>query len=59
MTSQEDILAGAPSGTQSAELQLIEFGRIRKATNNFSETNKLGSGGFGTVYEVILSSYMT
>ncbi|KAK4492777.1 hypothetical protein RD792_000097 [Penstemon davidsonii] len=28
-----------------------EFGKIRDATNDFSETNKLGHGGFGVVYK--------
>ncbi|KAK4479092.1 hypothetical protein RD792_014603 [Penstemon davidsonii] len=28
-----------------------EFGKIRAATNDFSEANKLGQGGFGAVYK--------
>ncbi|KAK4485157.1 hypothetical protein RD792_007770 [Penstemon davidsonii] len=28
-----------------------EFGKIRAATNDFSEANKLGQGGFGVVYK--------
>lgn len=30
----------------------IDFGTIRTATNNFSDENKLGQGGFGSVYKV-------
>ncbi|KAM5564606.1 hypothetical protein ABKV19_018935 [Rosa sericea] len=34
----------------SAEALQFEFDSIRVATNNFSEANKLGRGGFGAVY---------
>ncbi|KAJ4977192.1 hypothetical protein NE237_002298 [Protea cynaroides] len=34
-----------------SELPLIDFDTIKIATNNFSDTNKLGRGGFGTVYQ--------
>ncbi|KAI3885945.1 hypothetical protein MKW92_007784 [Papaver armeniacum] len=37
---------------QSAELLLSNFNIISAATNNFSEDNKLGEGGFGPVYKV-------
>ncbi|XP_071730179.1 G-type lectin S-receptor-like serine/threonine-protein kinase At4g27290 [Rutidosis leptorrhynchoides] len=33
------------------ELPLIDFSILRKATDNFSENNKLGEGGFGPVYK--------
>lgn len=32
--------------------QLMEFGVIFEATNHFSESNKVGQGGFGPVYKV-------
>ncbi|XP_028798400.1 receptor-like serine/threonine-protein kinase SD1-8 [Neltuma alba] len=32
------------------ELPLFDFNTISMATNNFSEENKLGEGGFGSVY---------
>ena len=32
---------------------LYSFAIIKAATNNFSENNKLGDGGFGVVYKVI------
>lgn len=32
----------------------FDFGTLRTATGNFSEENKLGQGGFGPVYSVIL-----
>lgn len=29
-----------------------DFGKIRDATNDFADPNKLGEGGFGAVYHV-------
>ena len=34
------------------KLPLINFGCIAVATNNFSDSHKLGQGGFGKVYKV-------
>lgn len=34
------------------ELPLINFESIVVATNNFSDSHKLGQGGFGKVYKV-------
>lgn len=34
------------------ELPLFNFNCVVIATNNFSEENKLGEGGFGRVYKV-------
>jgi len=35
-----------------AELPFFNFSCMSSATNNFSEENKLGQGGFGPVYKV-------
>ena len=32
--------------------RLYTFERLRNATSNFQDTNKLGEGGFGPVYKV-------
>jgi len=36
-----------------AELPFFSFSCMSAATNNFSQENKLGQGGFGPVYKVI------
>ena len=38
---------------RSMESLQFNYSTIRIATNNFSEENKLGQGGFGDVYKVI------
>ncbi|XP_060670231.1 cysteine-rich receptor-like protein kinase 10 [Ziziphus jujuba] len=50
-----------PSSKDVEEISIQEslqfdFGTIRVATNNFSEANKLGQGGFGPVYRGKLSN---
>lgn len=40
---------------KSIESLQFDFSIIRAATNNFSDVNKLGRGGFGPVYKGILS----
>ena len=35
-------------------LPLIDLGTIKHATNNFCSENKLGEGGFGVVYKVMI-----
>lgn len=37
---------------KSVESLQYDLDTIRAATNNFSEANKLGQGGFGVVYKV-------
>ncbi|KAH7545810.1 hypothetical protein FEM48_Zijuj01G0133300 [Ziziphus jujuba var. spinosa] len=41
----------------SEELQFVDLSTIQVATDNFADSNKLGQGGFGTVYKVITSFF--
>ena len=40
------------SKTENSELPLMEYKAVVIATDNFSDSNKLGKGGFGFVYKV-------
>jgi hypothetical protein len=39
-------------GKNDMELLIFDLAAIANATNNFSNNNKLGEGGFGPVYKV-------
>ena len=55
--SNPDVLTGstceAVDEISSTESLHFHFPTIRVATDNFSDANKLGQGGFGVVYKVI------
>lgn len=42
----------------AAECLQFNFGTIRVATNDFSDENKLGQGGFSAVYRVMKPRYI-
>lgn len=42
-----------------ADLPFLKLSTILKATDNFSVSNKLGQGGFGPVYKVVYTPYLT
>lgn len=39
---------------EDLELSILDFDTISAATDRFSIANKIGEGGFGTVYKVII-----
>lgn len=45
--------SGGGGGGDDLELSLIVFDEVAAATDDFSEDNKLGEGGFGPVYKVM------
>ncbi|KAM7267000.1 hypothetical protein ACFE04_009166 [Oxalis oulophora] len=44
------------SGESEQELPQLSFVCLASATDNFSQMNKLGEGGFGAVYKVLFST---
>lgn len=43
------------NGRKGSDLMVFSFATIVTATNDFASENKLGEGGFGPVYKVLLS----
>ncbi|KNA09670.1 hypothetical protein SOVF_151380 [Spinacia oleracea] len=44
--------------TEGVDVPFYSWGSILSATNNFADTNKLGTGGFGSVYMIAIKSIM-
>ncbi|KAK0598040.1 hypothetical protein LWI29_030977 [Acer saccharum] len=51
--SSYNILRGEKH-TESQDLSMFPLSLVLKATQNFFDENKLGEGGFGSVYKVII-----
>ncbi|KAK4381692.1 putative leucine-rich repeat receptor-like protein kinase [Sesamum angolense] len=43
-------------GTTAQRSQVVLYDEVKKCTNNFSESNQIGSGGYGKVYRGVLST---
>ena len=50
MKEDETIVWGLEG--RSSEFMIYDFSQVLEATDNFSEENKLGQGGFGPVFKV-------
>jgi hypothetical protein len=51
----ENMLGENLNQVEVQELPLFNFEKLASATNNFHPSNKLGQGGFGPVYKVMVN----
>ena len=51
----ENVLGDNLDQVQVQELLLFNFEKPASATNNFQQSNKLGQGGFGPIYWVMVA----
>ncbi|PQP92362.1 hypothetical protein Pyn_26624 [Prunus yedoensis var. nudiflora] len=51
ISSRRDFCSGERSNDELDQLSLFDFNTLAVATDNFSNRNKLGEGGFGCVYK--------
>lgn len=56
--SDANLFRNDVSQVKLEERMLINFEKLVTATNNFHEANKLGQGGFGSVYRVMQIPFM-
>jgi hypothetical protein len=57
-THEDEALIWGLEG-RSSEFTVYDFSHVLEATDNFSEENKLGQGGFGPVYKVHKTKKLT
>jgi len=62
MKVKDSEITKADKGTKvrrkEVKLPLFSLVSVSAATNNFSDTNKLGEGGFGPVYKACLKFFL-
>ncbi|MQL97784.1 hypothetical protein Taro_030479 [Colocasia esculenta] len=51
---RDQLLDDEQNGAKASDLPMFSFDAIAAATDNFSDSNKLGQGGFGHVYRGVL-----
>lgn len=59
-TSHRDLdrVSSRKQEEEDAELPFLDLEAIAEATSGFSDENKLGQGGFGPVYKVIITQQL-
>ena len=55
--STDSINPAEPENIETVESMLIDISTLRAATGGFAESNKLGEGGFGSVYKVLMTRH--
>lgn len=56
MNMETDLVDNRMSQAMFKDFVLFKFKNLEDATNNFLPINKLGQGGFGPVYKVLIST---
>ncbi|GJN07475.1 hypothetical protein PR202_ga25309 [Eleusine coracana subsp. coracana] len=54
-----DLYSKNPEDIEGVDSHLLDISTLRAATDNFAESNRLGEGGFGTVYKVQMWEHWT